>query len=103
MIGLLMLAAVHSFMTGNELYTVCTSDTAGDQGYCMGYISGGYDADALLQAAGGKRMICPPEGVTRDQARDVVVKDLRDHPESRQQPGGLKVLSALSRAFPCPK
>ena len=84
------------FKDGNELLTQCTSSSAYDQGVCLGYVIGA--ADGL-----GPRFVAIPENVTAGQTQDVVIKYLRNHPESRNGPAGPLIMFALMEAWPKPK
>jgi Rap1a immunity proteins len=64
-----------SFDTGNELLTLCTSPDKFSQGMCYGLITGYFDAMRLSYT-------CPlgSAKITRQQLRDLVVKDLLADP-----------------------
>lgn len=79
--------------------------------YCIGYVSGVLDMDALWlgfdKKAANKNLsmhICSPggEGVAIGQAVRVVVKWLKDNPEKLHWRGETVVVLALRQAFPCP-
>ena len=98
MIGLMMLAATSPyFMTGNQLYQHCT---ANDE-VCAGYIEGIVDGSGIIQEAFNQRAICLPDNANVRQIADVVIKYLRDHPESRAQSAGALSVIALTDAFGC--
>jgi len=105
MIGLLMLVAVTipsgAYYTGDELNKVCQSDPAGA---CLSYLAGVSDERDSLQGFGEvPRMICiPRDRVTTRQLRDMALKYLGAHPESRQTAAASVVSRALYDAFPCP-
>jgi hypothetical protein len=63
--------------------------------YCAGYVAAMSDA---LVATGHA---CMPADVTVQQAVDVVMKYLRDHPEQRQYSAWYLGRTALSLRFPC--
>ena len=91
----LCLAAEGSFGTGYELLSDC-SEPPGQYGYalCLGYVLGvGPTAASVVH--------CPPEGSTRGQAIDAVVRYLRAHPETRYYPASTLTQMALAQAFPC--
>ena len=88
------------FLNGNELYESCSVTTGMEASSCVGYIMGVADAQMLL-SAGGKNYLCPPSGVTSVQLRDVVMKRLRDKPETRHWPASALVWNALIDAYPC--
>lgn len=91
------------FMDGNKLYDLCTAQGHPMlEGACSGYIMGVADDlaginDVMPTAA------CLPENVTTEQAHDIVVGFLRDHPEKRHFTAEYLVGIALNGAFPCPK
>lgn len=91
--------------SGNGLLDSCTNaDSMLRKGVCIGYISGASDALQMLDSdKEAKRYICTPAGVTRGQIRDVVIKYLTDHPQSRQNPAEALIFVALAEAFPCGK
>jgi len=86
-----------AFETGNDLLEKCRTQNP----MCLGYVSGVIDASQMYQSAGTNRLVCPPTGVTRTQVRDVVVRFLEEHPESRQRAAAVIALSAMGKAFPC--
>jgi Rap1a immunity proteins len=60
------------------------------------------DAMTAMELAGVmKKLSCEPPGVTAGQVKDVVVRYLEKHPESRHAVGASLVLAALYEAFPC--
>jgi hypothetical protein len=74
--------------------------------WCGGFVDGVVNANALyqdyLKNTKTKPYFCPPEsGMTTGQSVRVVVKFLRDHPESLHVVPGALVLVALRTAFPC--
>lgn len=86
--------------TGNSLYAICTA-ASGDPvadlastGMCLGYVDGVASKLDLLQ------QIELPTGVTHGQLQDVVVKYLKDHPETRNQDAVVLTVRALVAAFP---
>lgn len=108
---------------GNGLYEICSDNN--DKflmGVCLGYVQGverGYgvattDATAALYVNGKHDMETTArllngfvkrlnmEGVTGRQSVDLVVKYLRDHPESRNRPSGTLIMKALDEAFGIP-
>ncbi len=85
-----------STVDGNKLLGFCTSKaTVG----CDAYISG--VADAIAAAGPGKAAACIPSSVTGAQLRSVMVKYLKNHPESRELKAGELTIKALGQAFPC--
>lgn len=108
---------------GNELLRQCAdalrlidtgyrSDT-GDQvanfGRCVGYISGvlvGYH-QAIIGAHSAFKVplpdaVClPPDGVTFEQLIRIVVKSLREHPQTLHMPSDWLLVAAIGQVFPC--
>ena len=101
---LLMLTAMTGggFETGNTLYQKCQGNIT-QLSLCIGYIGGAYDGIAAMQDQTGQRIICPPAGVTQGQMRDIVVKYLQYHPETRNELAADLTALALGAAFPCPR
>jgi hypothetical protein len=71
--------------------------------YCIGYISGFLDSLALSSAAsdGGQKICLPQRGITNDQAVRVLVKFLRENPQTLHESGRMSLYIALARTFPC--
>lgn len=101
MIALVMLVEAGALQNGNGLLQACTSTPTLELA-CIEYVTGVADGALITQAPSSRRTICIPPGVQLGQMKDVVVNDLRAHPEVRQNASGLLVLEALQRAFPCP-
>jgi hypothetical protein len=85
------------FVTGNELYTKCTSNDPADKFWCLGFTTGVHDT--LPQ--GPKGLLCETPNVAAGQVLDVVVKYLRENPAYRDLPASLLAGAALGQAFPC--
>jgi len=97
--------AVSGFMTGNELYALCTA-TSGvtvwqDKARCSGYIVGVTDLMELDRHWLGAKKDCLRPDVQAGQLTDVAVQALRNHPESRDSLAADLVLVAITTAF-CP-
>jgi hypothetical protein len=89
---------VTTFLTGNQLYEYCTSQTnVVAKTMCLGYVAGTFDT---LDAMG---MTCRPNEVTMGQAQDMITNYLRDHPETRHLNGADLVGAVLAKTFPCKK
>lgn len=86
--------------TGNALFAVCgyqndRSELAtGMEMACIAYIASAADSYSVTFCS-------PPDSSTRGQARDVVVRYLKDHPKERQNPAIHEAWLALSAAWPC--
>jgi len=91
--------------TGTGLLENCTSGAAAsDQadreyhlGLCIGFIKG--VTNTLAEQKLGE--ICPPDELTNEGLKDVVVNWLREHPEFLEAPAVGAVVSATTEAFPC--
>lgn len=93
-----VLPAHAGFDSGNRLYEDCRASNYFNRGYCGGYVIGVVDA---VERSGSGPRICVPEGATKGQLADVVLKYLEDHPERRNRDAGELVPEALHAAFPC--
>src|SRR5689334_19400539 len=83
---------------GNGLLYMCNFDRGTWQNaMCAGYITAIDDTSQVL----GK--VCPPGNSSRQQAMDVVIKGLREHPEDRAELSVGLIAQYLRAAFPCPK
>lgn len=94
--------ALDVFDTGDDLFARCTSSgpfQQQDRAYCIAYIDG-IAADLDVQGA-PEPSVCIPLGVTKGQARDVVIDYLRRNPKSRSDPAAGLIRIALMRAWPC--
>jgi hypothetical protein len=86
----------HGYLNGNKLYENCTSS---DSLFCSGYVMG--VSDALKLNALKLNLFYSPSSVTAHQELAVVVKYLRDHPETRHYSAASDIGVALAMAFPC--
>lgn len=97
--------AVAGFKTGNDLLRECE---AGDGpkpsmlmwGTCAGYVIGAADAIGFWTAVEDGQS-CIPTSSQAGQLRDIVVKYLRDHPETRHFEAYALIHVALGQAFSC--
>ena len=80
--------------TGNELLNNCTSKTPMWKTFCLGYVAG-------IRDALPRNIACIPKAVTIGQLQDIVLKYLREHPESRHRGRYPLVVRAYREAFPC--
>lgn len=71
--------------------------------YCIGYVSGFLDSLALSAAASGagQKICLPQRGITNDQAVRVLVKFLRENPQTLHESGRMSFYIALAKTFPC--
>jgi hypothetical protein len=105
-------------MSGNELLDICESrDNIAKGAYCSGYFQGAVEglkwgaatASVLLgdgsanldEASNAILGFCIPASVTLGQYRDVSLKYLNDHPETRHKTARILIQLALREAFPC--
>ena len=84
---------------GNKLLEWCTSPNSSDA--CLGYLAAITDIMTFEDISGYSA--CVPEGVTRGQFRDIVVRYLKDHAEIRHHIAPYLIARANAEAFPCPK
>jgi hypothetical protein len=83
---------------GNGMLDFCTRKQDGwETAYCAGYILATVDMDREIGLA------CVPTTVTKRQAIDLVVKELRNHPEERHLNSIDLITKYIGAAFPCPK
>lgn len=68
-----------------------TSDAVACHYFVMGFMEAAVASDA----------ICPPRGVTFDQAAGVIVRHVRTRPDRAQVRGSVLTMEALRRAYPC--
>lgn len=102
-IGFLMLVAgagcAHAegfFDDGDTLNYTCREEKASfARGACLGTISGALD---MMRALG---YVCKLDGVTREQAKDAVLKYLDDHPDSAKVAAVFQIIPAVEAAFDC--
>src|SRR5262245_36873292 len=76
---------------GNKLLRWCLSKDPFDEGYCLGYVAGVWDAT----------LDCAPPGVKAGQVRDVVVNFLQAKPQHRHRPPTDLIREAIQEAWPC--
>jgi hypothetical protein len=85
-----------SKIDGNKLLGYCSSKaTIG----CDAYLDG--IADGIEAGGRAKAEACIPAAVTTPQMRDVVVKYLRNNPQTREMKAGVLATKAFAAAFPC--
>jgi hypothetical protein len=66
-------------LDGNQILQTCENTSGYNQGFCLGYLMG--VVDSLVN--GAAPVMCTNDFVTLGQMRDIVLKFLSDHPESR--------------------
>ncbi len=96
-------ALARGFFAGNSVYANCqASGNTLSWGLCRGYIIGALDAyEAETEALHLKPAFCIPEGVTVEQAADVAVQYMQEHPENRHTNAASLVWISVFQAFPC--
>jgi hypothetical protein len=107
MILALLLATVApaaSDFTGVELRNICTSpakDHPIEETMCKFYIAGLNDGlfGGQMMAQRGMRACIPP--INGAQARLIVEKYMRDHPEELNKPAPIVIATAIWTAYPC--
>lgn len=97
--ALLSCNAEAAFNDGNTMLGRCTSNRDSEVFYCLGAIAG--LADGIQTVSNG--VICLPPAATVAQLRDVLLRHLANHPESRHHGIGALMYVALFAAFPCPR
>ena len=90
------------FETGNSLYEKLkleltgTTKDFGDRMFAFGYVVAVFDSyEGLLWEE--------PLGITQGQVRDVAIRYLEEHPESRHEPAKNLLMAAFREAFPIKK
>lgn len=89
-----------SDVTGNDLLTHCSSHEPFELNFCTGYIEG--VRDGLMFATvrlKSEPFFAVPNEAKSEQMKDIVVKYLRDNPETRHKPAGMLTFLALEQAF----
>ena len=103
--------AVAETLRGDQLLMMLTDEsTSGMQANvnryrAMGYIQGLLDSYAVFSTRDPSlKIYCMPEqGVSSAQARILIVKWLKEHPERLHEQARLLVFHSLAEAFPCPE
>lgn len=107
-------AKAQSPFTGIMLREACTAGNAGNQSgehiclmWISGFVQGMYWSQELSDFKNLPRATCLPVsnnmGVTGEQARLIVEKYMRDHPEDLHRSARSVAGTALVLAFPCNK
>lgn len=95
-------AAEGDFYSGQDLRTDCELEDTASAGFCIGFIQGAADGHYWALDPDAPLVVCAPKGVTLGQDREIVLRLLRDRPETLHLPAAMLVLIALEEAFPCP-
>jgi hypothetical protein len=94
-------AATEVDYSGNELLKYCTSGNSLETVACQAYINGIREVLSLASADAGREPCIPPS-VTGAQIKDVVVRHLRENPETRHLDRAVLVMRAVRDAW-CPR
>ncbi len=85
------------FDRGNEIYERCIApDKTAKRQICLATASAYLD---MMRAQGYS--CTSDDNITRRQVADVLLKFLRENPESRQKPGPTLAIEAFSKGFGC--
>ena len=86
-------------VTGHRLFNWCRSEQASPLWMlCLGYVAG--VADRMAQD-GGDGNYCPPEGLSDEDKRDLVVAYLDENDARRRESALTLIVEGLRRAHPC--
>jgi hypothetical protein len=97
-----MAQQAETYLTGNDLLSLCKSASQAHQNYCSGYVTGALDHQRLIEAmTRATKAVCIPANVTSKQLADVVVRDLEAKPAKRHYSATSLAIGALMDAFPC--
>lgn len=97
-------------VTGNEFLTRCGSDDQFTIGWCAGHVSGVQEGLFIGASVAGAKSsdeadritgYCAPESSNLEQARDISVSYIKNHPETRHLMSGMLIMLALREAWPC--
>lgn len=97
-------------ITGNELYAM---PKVAVQTYLLGWLEGYQELHSKLLLSNKllspgavdyvwQQLPCVPRTITLGQITDVVLRQLRDHPENRNAEAATLVDNAISKTWPCP-
>jgi hypothetical protein len=92
--------------TGNDLHELCVSSNEKGDLACTSWITGFKAGLAAAQAMAEEKRpspLCLPKQVTGDQARLIIVKFMKDFPNTLHHSASVVAFSALRFAFPCAK
>lgn len=90
------------FIDGNSLYEACLSKEETYTLVCVDYIAGVADAQTD-RVPYNTAAFCIPNGVTKEQVRELVVDWMRANPAVRHMSASIQVTLALKAPYPCPK
>lgn len=95
--------------TGNSFLRVCSAVETGPQSHteiehaaaCVGYATGFIEGIEYLTVIKSPKPFCVPAKVENGQAVRVVLKYVREHPETAHLPTAQLMVKALREAYPC--
>ena len=89
-------------ITGNELFETCEDTNGVGELRCVEYIRGVADMMVLVRTYGSTLPLpCLPGNVHIKQLRDIAVRWLEQHPETRHESALGEIWLAFRDAFPC--
>lgn len=90
------------FQTGSGLLTLCETDGCLEQGYCLGYMIGAADMQAVLDPwLPDQLRTCSAGKMTQREVRSAVIEYLEENPDQSNFLGARIVFFAIHEAFPC--
>lgn len=91
-----------NYKEGKDISKLTIADTE-EAMYCLGYIQGTMDMNHFYQTSiGDNAMFClPNKEINNTEAAKLVIKYMREHPESLREEESFLVQSAFSERFPC--
>ena len=93
--------------TAQDLLDICSvqpgdTDYDASMGFCLGFIEGGgHYHDSITSGPERARLICQPEGVTRQKAIGVFVSYLGTNPQHLADPPMEALVRAAMNEWPC--
>jgi hypothetical protein len=93
-------------LTGSDLYRMCVEEAKNSVGdaACNSYVRGFIDGLMIttFMANRGEKFCVPNDGIALNQARLMLEKSLRDHPDMLHMEGAYFLGLTLRDAFRCP-
>jgi hypothetical protein len=109
--GNVLLTKCHPALQMAEVTPKLSQDEWAAALYCLGFVQGAMDADAVWQTAQTKALgakahsilfYCAPQDASWPQIIRILVKWLEDNPDKLNLPGYDVINFAMSKAYPCP-
>jgi hypothetical protein len=109
--GNVLLTKCHPALQMAEVTPKLSQDEWAAAFYCLGFVQGAMDADAVWQTALTKALgakahsilfYCAPQGTSWPQIIRILVKWLEDNPDKLNLPGYDVINFAMSKTYPCP-